>query len=160
MPSERITYEEVLARCEQLQAQNDELRDENTRFKLDIELCTPYTSMLNANDQSKEIEELQKMLADYVKKVIQNISLCLMTTPILKEHAFWQNKRLLDEVEMLCAMKEAADTEVQRMQDKLSLFVDRVQHSSKGATSFPRSFCPNARPRAGPSNIDDDSDSD
>lgn len=33
---------------------------------------------------------------------------------------------------MLCAMKEAADVEIQRLQDKLSKFVDEVCSSGPG----------------------------
>lgn len=72
---------------------------------------------------------------------------------------FWQNKQLLDEVEMLCAMKEAADEEIHRLQGKLNSFVDHLQHQSKASVSIRRGLLPRT-PEHRPALFDQDDDSD
>lgn len=43
-----------------------------------------------------------------------------------------QNKKLLDEMEMLCTMNEAAEREIQRLRNKLSRFVEDIRSSGAG----------------------------
>lgn len=73
--------------------------------------------------------------------------------------ALTQNKALLDQADVLCAMKEAADLEVKRLQEKLAKFVDDVQHSGKAAVSLRRALLPRT-PQHRPMLYDDDDDSD
>ena len=75
-----------------------------------------------------------------------------------------QNMSLLDQADMLCAMKEAADLEVKRLQEKLKSFVDekldeKLQYSGKAAVSLRRAFLPRT-PEHRPLQYDDDDDSD